>query len=94
MGAPFVCVNVVDVGVDVFRVLSRILEGDFVANTIGFPFQIDRHQPMQRVARPVEIFDELDNAPFIVELLTLVVAVIVEDDLYAFVQKGQLLQTF
>jgi hypothetical protein len=89
--AAFDGVDVVDVRVHVLGVLARVLHGDFVADPVDFARKVD-HVVVQHVAGPVQVLDELDDAPLVEELVAFVHPFVAEADPHAAVQEGQLLQ--
>ena len=89
--AAFDGVDVVDVGVDVLGVLGRVLHGDFVADALVLAGDVD-HVGVERLAGAVQVLDELDDAPLVVELSPSLIALVAEDDPHAAVEEGQFLQ--
>ena len=91
VGAAFGGGDIVDEGVDVLGELRRVLHGDFHAHLFQHPGDVDDFG-MGRLAGPVEVLDELQHAALVVERFPLAAAIVVEDDLDAAVEKGQLLE--
>ena len=88
---PSIGVDVVDVGVDVLGVLAGVLQGDFHADAFVLAGDVD-DVGVGRLAGPVQMLDELDDAALVVEGLAVAGALVVEDDLHAAIEEGQFLQ--
>ena len=84
-------VDVVDVGVDVFGVLGRVLQGDFDADAVLLAGDVD-DVGVERFAGAVEVLDEFHDAAFVLERFAFAGALVVEDDLHALVEERQFLQ--
>ena len=86
-------VDVVDVAVDVLGVLAAILEGDLDLDAGLRVLVVDvDHVVVDGFGRPVQVADELDHAVAVLERLAVAGPRVLEDDLHAAVQEGQLLQ--
>jgi len=77
----------------VFRVLGRVLHGDFVAHALDFPAK-EHHVAVQRIAGTVQVLDVLDNPPLEEELFAFVHPFIAVADPHAGIEEGQFLEAF
>ena len=69
------------------------MKGDFTTHAVRFIGEID-HLRMLRFARPVQMLDKLDDAPFVAELFLLIRTLIAKPDPHAAVQERQFLEPF
>ena len=77
--AAFVRVDVVREGVDDFRVAVVPLQGDLDVDAVLLAVHVDRLLVDRRLVL-VQVRDERDDAAFVVELVRLAVALVVERD--------------
>ena len=90
VGAAFGRVDVVDVGVDVFGVLGRVLQGDFDGDAFAVAFDVE-DIGVDRLAGAVEVLDVLAEAVVVLVRFFFAGAVVGDGDADALVQEGQLL---
>ena len=77
-----------------FSVYSvAVLQRDLVLDAVAFAAD-ENHVGVQRIAGAIEVFDELDDAAFVLEVVAFAVAFIQEFDAHAAVEKRQFLQSF
>src|SRR5262249_21619751 len=91
VGAAFDCVDVVDVGMGVFGVLTAILQRDFVADAVLFAADVN-DVGMQRFAGAIQVLDEFDDASLVVKFVVLVGLLVFEENMRAAIEEGELLQ--
>ena len=84
-------VDVVHIGMEILGVLRRVLQGDLVTDAFLLAGHVDDFL-VQRVAGPIQMLDELDDAPLVQELLALIVAFVEKLDPHAAVEERQFLQ--
>ena len=82
MRAAFGRVDVVDVRVDVFGVLGRVLHGDFDGDAFVLAFDVD-DVGVDRLAGAVEVLDELRRCRVVLERLVFAGALVGERDPHA-----------
>ena len=89
--AAFVRVDVVGEGVDDFRVAVVPLQGDLDVDAFFLAVHVDRLL-VDRGLVLVQVRHERDDAAFVVKLVRLAVALVVERDQHAAVQERELAQ--
>ena len=88
--AAFGRVDVVDVGVNVFGVLDRVLHGDFDGDAFAVAFDVE-DIGVDRLARAVEVRDVLAEAVVVLVRFFFAGAVVGDRDAHALVEEGELL---
>jgi hypothetical protein len=91
VGAALDSADVVDEGVDVLGVFGGVLDGHFHSHAFALVGDVDNIL-VGRLARAVEILDEFQDTPLIVEGLAVAGPLVAEGDLHAAVEEGQLLE--
>ena len=86
-------VNVVDVGMDAFRIFGGVLQSDFVFDLVACPRRTEHDVGVERIAGAIEVFDEFGDATVVFVVTALAVSFVQKLDPNAGIEKREFLET-
>ena len=82
--------DIVDIGLHVFSVFGAVLQCNIVLGSLFFTRNLN-HITVQHIACPVEMFNEFNQATFVLEVASLTIAFIMELDVNTTIEECEFL---